>query len=375
MTEILSKSEILVVTWDGGGNVPPALLIAIELHRRGHGVRVLGHPALRGTVTAAGLAFRPYPTAAEFRCVEVNSVPRVLALFTDRRIGSDAVDEARRVPTDVVVVDCLLVGAQRACADAGLRYVSLEHLFDGYLRGGWLRGPMGAFARLKGLRPVRSWNSADRAIVVSSAALDPAARRPRPANLVYTGPALDLPSGPHDFTTHPPTILITLSTYAYAGMTQCLQRLMDATAGMAARVIVTTGPVIDPAELHPAANHEVHQYVPHDELMPQASLMIGHGGHSTTMRALAHDLPMVLMPMHAMLDQPLVARAVADSGAGMVVPKKAKPATLRPIIERLLAPGPHRSAAAALGRSIRDARGTERAADEILSVAAEVTAV
>ena len=32
-------SEILFVTWDGGGNVPPALGIATELAARGHTVR------------------------------------------------------------------------------------------------------------------------------------------------------------------------------------------------------------------------------------------------------------------------------------------------------------------------------------------------
>ena len=46
-------TEILIITWDGGGNVPPALLIGAELRRRGHGVRMLGHAALAG---AAGEA-------------------------------------------------------------------------------------------------------------------------------------------------------------------------------------------------------------------------------------------------------------------------------------------------------------------------------
>ena len=33
-------------------------------------------------------------------------------------------------PADVVVVDCLMFGAMHAAADAGLRYVALEHSFD-----------------------------------------------------------------------------------------------------------------------------------------------------------------------------------------------------------------------------------------------------
>jgi UDP:flavonoid glycosyltransferase YjiC (YdhE family) len=65
---------------------------------------------------------------------------------------------------------------------------------------------------------------------------------------------------------------------------------------------------------------EVHHYLPHEEIMPKASLVIGHGGHSTTMRALAHDLPLLILPVHPMLDQPMIGKAVADVRAGLVDP-------------------------------------------------------
>ncbi len=149
-----------------------------------------------------------------------------------------------------------------------------------------------------------------------------------------------------------------------------LQRILDATAGLEARVIVTTGPVLDPADLRTAANHEVHRYVPHDELMPQVSLVVGHGGLATTMRALAHGLPLVIMPMHPLLDQPMVGRAVADAGAGEVVKKKASPEQLRPVIERMLHDGPHREAAARLAAEIRELDGVHRGADLVQGVLA-----
>jgi DNA-binding transcriptional LysR family regulator len=47
--------------------------------------------------------------------------------------------------------------------------------------------------------------------------------------------------------------------------------------------------------------------------MPEVSMVVGHGGHSTTMLALAHDLPLVLMPMFALADQPMVGIAVHDA--------------------------------------------------------------
>ena len=80
------------------------------------------------------------------------------------------------------------------------------------------------------------------------------------------------------------------------------------------------------------------------------------------MRALAHDLPLVVMPMHPLLDQPMVGAAVTTAGAGELVAKKAKPEQLRRVITRLLADGPHRRAAAGLGAEIRRLDGTSTAA-------------
>jgi UDP:flavonoid glycosyltransferase YjiC (YdhE family) len=360
-------AEILIATWDGGGNVPPALLIARELAARGHGVRVIGHATQEADVVDAGLPFRAFPTAPPFASVESNSAPRMMALFADRKLGADVVAEAARVRTDLVVVDCMLAGALRACDRAGLRYVSIEHLYDGYLRGPWLKGPMGIACRLRGMRPRRTWDSARRVLVVSLPELDPgASRRRQPANLTWTGPVLDLPA-PHDLSAHAPAILVSLSTFHFPGMAASLQNILDATAGLDARVVVTTGPVVDPGELRVAPNHEVHRFVPHDELMPEMSLVIGHGGHATTMRALAHDLPLVVMPMHPLLDQPLVGKTVAAAGAGELVAKKASADELRPVVTRLLADGPHRAAAARLGAAIRKARGTATAADLVLA--------
>src|SRR5215212_10682941 len=113
-------ADILFVTWDGGGNVPPALGIAAELQSRGHVVRFLGHESQRETITTAGFAFGSFPNAKRFSCLDDNAPPRMMALFSDKVMGADVVAEAARAITDVVVVDCLLIGALRACADADL---------------------------------------------------------------------------------------------------------------------------------------------------------------------------------------------------------------------------------------------------------------
>ena len=91
----------------------------------------------------------------------------------------------------MVVVDCLLFGVMAELARAGRPYVVLEHLYDAYLTGGWMRGPMGLGMRLKRLHPTRALTIAQLRLVASVPSLDPAGDRP---GLTYVGPVC--PVGP-----------------------------------------------------------------------------------------------------------------------------------------------------------------------------------
>jgi len=351
-------ANLLFVTWDGGGNVPPLLGIAAELQGRGHRVRVLGHAAQEEEVRRAGLTLTPYTSARPFRGMDPHSPPDMIATFGDRGMGRDLLAEAAREPVDLVVIDCLLFGAMEAARNAGLRFVIVEHLFDEYYRKRWLRGPIGIGLGLKRLGAKRSLAAAEQALVASLPELDPGSGR---AGLTYTGPVVTgTPAAPEE-----PTILVSLSTFNFPGMSEVLQRIMDACEGLPAHLIVTTGPVIDPADLRFPPGADVHRFVPHAELMPRVSLVIGHGGHATTMLALAHDLPLLVIPMHPMLDQPMVGAAIEAAGAGRTLPKKTEPAQLRPVIADLLGDGPHRESAARLGASIRSRNGAHVGADLI----------
>jgi UDP:flavonoid glycosyltransferase YjiC (YdhE family) len=161
------------------------------------------------------------------------------------------------------------------------------------------------------------------------------------------------------------TVLVSLSTFGFARMTAALQRIVDATRDLAARVVVTTGPAVAPEEIHAPRHVEVHRFVPHVELMPGASLVVGHGGHGTTMQALAHDLPLVVMPMDRLTDQPVVGRTLADAGAARVVGKGDSAEALAPVLAEMLGEGPHRAAAARLGAAIRALPGARLAAEAV----------
>jgi UDP:flavonoid glycosyltransferase YjiC (YdhE family) len=373
-------ASILFVTWDGGGNVAPALGIAAELRDRGERVRFLGHEQQGPAIEGAGFRFEPYRHARPWSPADAayghGAELTIFEVFTDPGIGEDLLASVEREPADLVVADCLLLGALAAADRAGLRRAVLVHTFYEYLASSWSRGPVRRFAQDRGQDPARLWAAADLVLVATAPQLDPSAGvapRALPANACYTGPVVRVPDPPPGPPTDGiPRVLVSLSTIHYPGQTGVLQAILDALADIPVTGVVTTGPAVDPGQLSAPGNCELHRYVPHNDVLPGVSLVIGHGGHATTMRALAWGRPLLIIPMHPMLDQPMIGQAVSEAGAGETLPTTASPARIREAAVRLLADGPHRAAAWRLGDSIRAADGVATAAtrlQELLSPA------
>ena len=359
-------ARILAVTWHGGGNVPPMLGIAGELQRRGHKVRVLGHPQQREAVVSAGLKFVDYhhgrgwsPKVARF------PLRFIFGVFTAPGLGKDVRDEINREPVDLALVDSMILSCLHAAEEAGVPTAVLMHTLHRYHTHKWGRGLIGVVAAARGMRPRRLWAAADRVLVATDSILDPATEGRLPANVRYTGvvQAPIQPGTPKDR----PLVLVSLSTLSFEGQQSTLQTILDALEGLPIGVIVTTGAVA-PEALRVPANVELHRYIPHDQIMPSVSLIIGHGGHSTTVRALAHGIPLLILPMHRLLDQAMVGKAVAAAGAGRVLTKTATGEEIRSAVRSLLEDPSYRQAAGAAGARLRSRNGAIAAADELESL-------
>jgi UDP:flavonoid glycosyltransferase YjiC (YdhE family) len=83
------------------------------------------------------------------------------------------------------------------------------------------------------------------------------------------------------------------------------------------------------------------------------------------MRALAHDLPLLVLPLHPMLDQPMIGKAVAAAGAGLVLPATASPDRIGSAIRTLHDDPAYRTNAARLGGRIRATTGAATATDRL----------
>ena len=113
-----------------------------------------------------------------------------------------------------------------------------------------------------------------------------------------------------------PWVLISLSTLAQHDL-PIARFALPVLAERPVRVLVTIGPY-DPGDLGPLApNARVEGFVPHSAVLPRSTLLIGHAGHGSVMKAMWHGVPMVLVPWAR--DQPGVAARAAELGVAQIV--------------------------------------------------------
>lgn len=358
-------ATIVFLTVDGGGNVPPALEIARVLQQRGNRIRFLGAEAQRTAITAHGFAFRAYRHGTDWSARVTRSFAGTVTAFAGlvaaRGPGLDLADALADEPADVVVVDGMIPRALEAAATLGVPAVALLHTFAEF----FLARPLELFGRVRGFSPRALWSAAPLVIVATDAELDPA-HDSAPPNFRWTGVAEPLPTAALVPQT-PPRVLVSLSTNFVPGQAQHLQTVLDAASNLPASVTVTTGSSINPATLRLGENTRAIEFAPHAELLPTMSLVVSHGGHSTTMRSLMHNVPLLVMPMSP-IDQPMIGRAVESAGAGLTLSKAAPVGEIRSAIATLLDEPGFGERAAEIGARLRGRNGPAVAADAILSL-------
>jgi MGT family glycosyltransferase len=121
--------------------------------------------------------------------------------------------------------------------------------------------------------------------------------------------------------------------------------VLDGLADVDVEVLLTVGPGNDPGALSPLpANAHVEPYVPQSLLLPRCAVVICHGGAGTTLGALAHGLPLLVLPQGA--DQYVIGERLVSSGAGLcLLMGEVNASTVRSAVLELLNGVDHRAAA------------------------------
>lgn len=133
-----------------------------------------------------------------------------------------------------------------------------------------------------------------------------------------------------------PTVYATLGTVFNHESGDLFARILAGLRDLPVNVVMTVGRDIDPAEFGPQpAGVHIERYVPQSLLMPYCSAVVSHAGSGTVIGALAHGLPMVLMPLGA--DQPNNAARCAELDVARVLDAvRMTPEALREAVSNIL---------------------------------------
>ena len=315
--------RVLIVTWQAGGGVPPAVGLGRLLVARGHEVVVLGPRLYQARIERAGCTWRSIPAEAEFdpcagrAAEEQRTYIRETFLGPAMAAGVTAEVEAGR--PDVLVIDAMLLSTVCAAQMLGLPIAALVHTTHRFHGDPEIWGRWG-FDEINELRAefeqppispagdtvfVEMQRRCDRELVVMPAEFDE--RSDGRPNVVHVGPIFeehaapaewDLPWAPDDPV---PLVVVSLSSQ-YMHHEEPMERILQALAGLPVHVLATTGLEMDPAEVRVPAGMEVRRYVPHVTVLPHAALVVTHAGTGTLMAAFAHAVPLVCIPLGR--DQP-----------------------------------------------------------------------
>jgi UDP:flavonoid glycosyltransferase YjiC (YdhE family) len=194
--------------------------------------------------------------------------------------------------------------------------------------------------------------------------LGPAAAVARPIRPYVPGsPADELPDRV-DGLGGRPVLYVSLGTVPVFNRPDVFTILLEAVADLDADVLVTVGRNNDPAAFRPAPNVRVERWLSLRAILPVCSAVVCHAGAGTTLAALAHGLPLVLLPRGA--DQFPTAAAGRGAGAAEVVtPDRLTAQAVRQAVLTILAGDSHRRAAARLGQEIAAMPSAEEIARDL----------
>ncbi len=334
----------LVAAFGDPGHVFPAISLSRALNDRGHEVLLETWPQWEQTVAGAGLDFvsadqyQVFPPPVSGSPGGGDAAKALLPLLEEFR-------------PDVVVNDILTVAPALAAEAHGCAWATLiPHIYPeqdhgmpffaigalpprtGAGRGFWQwtekllrrgleqgRDDLNAQRAVVGLPPTGRFHggtSPDLAMVATYPQLE--YPREWPEHVHVTGP---MPfEMPHDEIELPPgddpLILVAPST-SQDPKNHLVRSALEALAGDPVRVVATTNRVRPETPIDVPSNAVLVDWLSYSQVMPQAALIVCHGGHGTVARALAEGVPVLTCPAAGDMNE--TAARITWAGVGLSV--------------------------------------------------------
>ncbi len=386
----------LVAAFGDPGHVFPVISLARSLKAAGHEVLVETWPQWQEAVEGAGLGF---VSAEQYQ------------VFPPPASGSPGGGDAavalmpllEEFEPDVVVNDILTVAPALAAEKHGCHWATLiPHIYpvqgegkpffsigalpprtslgrklwemtDSLLVRGLERGrhDLNTQREVVGLPPTERFHagiSPDLAMVATYPQLE----YPRvwPASVHVTGP---MPfEMPHDEIELPPgddpLILVAPST-SQDPDNHLVRSALKALANQPVRIVATTNNVIPQRPIEVPANAVLVNWLSYSQVMPQAALVLCHGGHGTVARSLHEGVPVLTCPAAGDMNE--TAARITWVGVGLSVRwSLTGPNSIRWAVAEILGDPAFRSKAEQLARWSREHDGAARGVELIEALAA-----
>jgi UDP:flavonoid glycosyltransferase YjiC (YdhE family) len=377
--------RILITTRGSSGHLLPLAPLARAARGAGHEVLVAAQRQHAANVERAGLPFTPVadpppeewmPLLGEFGRLRVDeSDARMIGDFfadIDLRAALPGLRAVvREWRPDVLVRDCWEFAATLVAEEAGLPLARVAlGLAEIDARSARLAAPAVDRARAAAGLPGDPAGERLRAgpylTGVPDGLEDPAAPAP-PGTLRFGAGAPSPPAAARR--RDPPLVYVSFGTVtgqSHLPYFPDLHRtVLEALAALPVRVVVTVGPDADPAELGPLPPRvRAERWLPQADVLAEAAVAVCHGGYGTVLGALAHGVPLVVLPLFS-ADQWINGAAVRRAGAGLALDaeRHTRPvlglpgletlAALAPAVARVLADPAAAAAAARVGAELR----------------------
>ena len=352
---VASRGMRILFTFAGGtGHLEPLVPIARAAQRAGHTVAFAGRPwmipqveALGITGFATGSDVGLTPKRLPLVAVDVERDMRAVADGFVRRIARERA--AALLPLcadwqpDLLVCEELDFGPMLVAERLEIPHASVLVIASGsFVRAQIIVGPLNELRAEHGLAPDPELVMLRCHLVLSPgppSLRDPGFPLPDTAHSVRVS-ARDAARGGGE-----PTVWFMLGTIYNMESGDLFQRVIEGVRELPLQLVVSVGRDFDPAELGTQpANVRIERYVAQAERLPRCELVISHGGSGSVLNALAHGVPMLLLPLGA--DQPLnAARCEALGVARVLDAATTTPKLAREAVSRVLESPTYRRAA------------------------------
>jgi MGT family glycosyltransferase len=384
--------RFMVAAFGDAGHAFPGIALARALRDRGHRVVLETWERWREAVEAEGLEF---VAAQQYR-----AFPRLEDPGAEAPSLAAAARALRPLLGDLrphLVVSDILTSAPALAAElCGVRWATLiPHVYpvhdDGLPFYGFgampPRTPMGraawraAMPMLNaGLRRGRDELNRSRSELGLSPASQFHSGISRELALVATFPQLEYPRRwpahvhvvgplsfelPHPDVELPPgdrSLVVVAPSTAKDRRAELVRWALEALSDEPVRVLATTNRAVPASSVEAPANARVVDWVRYSQVMPQAALVICHGGHGTVVRALAAGAP--VLSCGSAGDMAENGMRVAWTGAGLAIPRRvARAAAIRWAARRVLGEQRFATRAQELAAWAAENGGASRAAE------------